>query len=300
DCIAMRKPEVKLHGTKTHITAWVGDSSDILILTLEYGKGHPYVYDIIEVSHKGILMKRNRENKKETRNQKTFTQSLAFGWLDLDFLTVEKYTFNITSHDEYHEFIGESNLRLKKFTAVGSNITVNCNSDNIYWEVMNGVTFIPLKPNGMNIFSLFSRSDFKPTLAADNASIQLGTNDNTINDIQQYIPHYQRPLSRYEEHIVKIQCVAYHYCTYVLGNDEDHKIKKSFSKNYTSLSVNGNGNEFFIKLDRKPLTNEKKSIDRGGNKTAIVLGVLLAIAIGLLITVFLVFYISRIRAKQRK
>ncbi|CAL4095296.1 unnamed protein product, partial [Meganyctiphanes norvegica] len=214
DCIAKSNIEANIHVTETHIAAWVGDIRDILILILEYGKGHPYFYDYIEVKHEGMVMKKVRNNK-ETSYKKNFPQSFSFGWLDLDFIAEEIYQFNITSHKEYYEFIGETEMLLTKFKVTGSNITVNCKSDSIYWTVDSDVTFIPLQPNNTNVFGLFSRRNFQPKLTIGNSSIELGFENNSITDIQRYKPIHQIPLPKYEEHIVEINCKAYQHCTYI-------------------------------------------------------------------------------------
>ncbi|CAL4240627.1 unnamed protein product, partial [Meganyctiphanes norvegica] len=180
-------------------------------------------------------------------------------------------------------------MSLTKFSVEGSNITLNCRIDAVYWKVEGDIVIIPLQSNVINVFSLYSKHNFQPTLAAGNSSVELGFEDNSINDIQRYNAIHQIPLPRYKEHIVKINCTAYQYCTYTVGIDgNEKKYKKKFLQEYTSLAINGNGNEFFVKLNRStpdkvhsdiattPAPLPEKFID-GSTIAIIVMGVLLVV-----------------------
>ncbi|CAL4130398.1 unnamed protein product, partial [Meganyctiphanes norvegica] len=304
DCLSRQKYVSKQDGTHSYIRAWANEtdqSSSIIRILLEFEpEGHPETYDIIEIWKDQIEIRRVRKNIHKTPQKLMLAHSLTTGWIEMILVSGEKFVFKFPKiQNSSYTCEGEKNT-LKQITVEGSNISVNCIKDMIYWKIDDTPNIIPLQLNMYNEFSIFSRKNYTPSIKIGEKYLQLGYNDGIMNDISPFKDHLQIPLPGHIEHFVSIGCIN-NNCKALLGKRT--MVKAINVPSSSTMSVSGrHGDSFFLILHLELVdaqtTVAPTPIEIPTDNTSSAVIIVLAIALVAMVVLVLVFILLKLKREE--
>ncbi|XP_064085936.1 uncharacterized protein LOC135201025 isoform X2 [Macrobrachium nipponense] len=98
------------------------------------------------------------------------------GWLSVTFEVKDTYVLRRTDSDEvvFSAELGNPTAHVREVVITGSNVTVNCDSDELIWHVFRGKKTVPLTPGGRGWrVGILPTSEVLPTLTLDGSATNL-------------------------------------------------------------------------------------------------------------------------------
>ncbi|XP_068203123.1 uncharacterized protein [Palaemon carinicauda] len=215
------------------VTSWVPprNSSDPVLLEFKVDFMDDGSYDILQLRSNNVMILATDKDPVSFDAKVYPDDNGKGGWLNVTFEVKDSYVLKRTDSDEvvFSAELGSPKAHVQEVVVTGSNVTINCDSNELIWHIFREKETIPLTPGGGGWrMAILPSSQVSPTLTLEGSTtnLTLGLSAGGIS------ANPSQPLEPFTRYSFDIEC----HFTVELGEDASFtcylKVKKLLLRSF--------------------------------------------------------------------